>query len=222
MMLLALSSSGPFPSVALCENGTILDYRQGESGHTHSETLMPLLDLLLQENGLSSDKIDIFAADVGPGSFTGVRIGVCAANAMAFVHRKKLIGVSALEALCYGISGRVCAMLDARNASAYMAVYENGRCVHPPEAATVESFLSRLEGCSTFVGDGAEAYSALIEQYSSAGNIISASLRADNVAMIAYQAHLNGATSDEIMPLYLRPSQAERLFEEKNGGNTVS
>lgn len=222
MILLALSSSGPFPSVALCEDGAILDYLEGESGHTHSETLMPLLERLLLNNNIKLDDIDLFSADIGPGSFTGVRIGVCAANAMAFVRNKKLIGVSALEALCFGTNERICAMLDARNDSVYTAVYENGMCVSEPQALTVGQCLSKLESCSLFAGDGALAYREQIEKYIPGARVRTAPLRADNVAMIAYKRYCGGESFEEILPLYLRPSQAERLFEERNSGNKLS
>ena len=222
MILLALSSSGPFPSAALCIDGKLKDYRQGETGHTHSETLMPLLDALLFDNGVSPDQIDVYAADVGPGSFTGVRIGVCAVNAMARAHQKKLIAVSALEALCYGISRRVCAMLDARNRSVYTAIYENGSCLFPPTAAALEDCLAQSEGCALFVGDGAEVYREAIESKVMGSRCQAACLRADHVALLAHAHWKNGEAVDEILPLYLRPSQAERLFEVKHGEHTVS
>ncbi len=216
MILFAVSTSGPRPSVALCKDGAILAYLQGESGHTHSETLMPLADKLLAEAGLDMSKIDAYAADIGPGSFTGVRIGVCAVNAMASIYHKSVVGVSALEALCYGHEGKVCALIDARNGNAYAAVYENGTCRRAPEAIELAPYLAAIDSGMLFAGDGAEAYREQICSNFPDAHFAFGELRADHVALLAYAKLLAGSVEEEIYPMYLRPSQAERLFEERH------
>ncbi len=216
MIILALSSSGPLPSAALCENGKVSGYIQGESGHTHSETLMPLAEALLAEKDISTDKIDIFSADIGPGSFTGVRIGVCAVNAMASVFHKGLVGINALEALCYGHSGNVCALIDARNESAYAALFKDGEYLRQPEAAAIYDYLENIEDGTLFVGDGALAYKDIILSRVKNAAFASGELRADNVAMLAWKHLQYEKAQPEILPMYLRPSQAERLFKEKS------
>ncbi len=215
MILLAISTSGFRPSAAICKDGSILCFIEGEGGHTHSETMMPLTEALMQQASLPLSAIDIFCADIGPGSFTGVRIGVCAINAMAFVNSKGVFGVSALEALAFPYQGRVCSMIDARNESAYYALYEDNRCVIKPQAAPLEDIFSAVPAGTLFVGDGADAYQAQIEKNVQSCAFARAELRADHIALLAHRHLQNERAEKEIYPLYLRPSQAERLFKEK-------
>ncbi len=215
MLTLAISTSGPVASACLLRDGEVFAYRQNEGAGTHSETLMPLLDGLLTENGLSPASIDFFVADTGPGSFTGVRIGVCAANAMAAAMGKPVLGVSSLAALAYGRTGSVCALLDARNGNGYAALYQNGACSIPPRAVVIEDFLSEIPAGTLFVGEGAVLHAQRIAQCVKDSRVEAAQLRADAVARAAWEAYQNGGAERELLPLYLRPSQAERLYKEK-------
>lgn len=214
MQLLAISTSGPVATAALLCEGAVLDVRAGAGG-AHSETLLPAVDALLDAQGLSIADIDLFAADVGPGSFTGVRIGVSTANAMAAARSKPVIGISSLEALAYGLPGRVCPLLDARNGNCYAACYQDGLCLTPPCSMETERFLHNLcDADVTFVGD-VEAFAALLASYAPQSQALNAHVSAQGIALAAWAAYLRGETAREIMPLYLRPSQAERLHGEK-------
>lgn len=196
MNLLALESTDKTASLALlCDDGCRSVVV--ESPLRHEQTLMPAVDALLAEAGLTPDEITALAVDVGPGSFTGVRIGVCHANAMGAALHVPVIGVNALEALAWPLRGDkpVAALIDARNGNGYGALYAaDGSVLIPPAAVEIEPFLASLpENClrtGTGVpnGDGALPL-------------------ARSVAYLAKDRMGAG----EALPLYLRPSQAERL-----------
>lgn len=140
--------------------------------------------------------------DVGPGSFTGVRIGVCLANGFALAMAKPVIPVDALRALYEpyrGGSGLYCALIDARNGNAYAARYRDGRCVEAPRAVELAAYGAGLDGARC-IGD-VPALCAPLELPSAA-----------NVGLAAFTL-LDGAGA-QANPLYLRPSQAERMAGE--------
>mgnify|MGYP000799662314 CR=1 FL=1 len=202
MILLALSTSGRAASAALLKDGCLLAEATRDEGLTHSETSLPLTAELLEQNGLAPADVDVFAADIGPGSFTGVRIGVCAINAMAAACGKPVVAVSSLAALREGLpeeNGPVCALLDARNGNAYAARYRDGRCVEAPRAVELAAYGAGLDGARC-IGD-VPALCAPLELPSAA-----------NVGLAAFTL-LDGAGA-QANPLYLRPSQAERMAGE--------
>lgn len=221
MILLALSTSGRAASAALLKDGRPLAEATRDEGLTHSETILPLAAELLEQSGLAPADVDVFAADIGPGSFTGVRIGVCAINAMAATSGKPAVAVSSLAALREGLPeerGPVCALLDARNGNAYAALFAGEACAMQPAAVTVAELLPALPAGTLFVGDGAEAYRAEIASAVPGARFAPAErnlLIALPVARCAWRAFRAGNTVSEAMPLYLRPTQAERLYKEK-------
>ena len=87
MMMLAVETTAAVASAALMQDGVLIDEREADAGKKHAETLLPLIDALLEENGFTIEQVDVFAVDVGPGSFTGVRIGVSLVNALAFAQQ---------------------------------------------------------------------------------------------------------------------------------------
>lgn len=221
MKLLALSTSGRAASAALIEGDQVLARAFSDDGLTHSETILPLVDSLFGENApFSFDELDAFAADIGPGSFTGVRIGVSIANALAAATGKPVIGVSSLEALARAASQAepVCALIDARHSNCYAAVYDGQNALLPPAALTLEEALENAGESTLFTGDGAAAYEAQIRAAYQGARFAPERLfvlTADMLARPALEALLRGEGKREIFPLYLRPSQAERLFKEK-------
>ncbi|MCE5188268.1 MAG: tRNA (adenosine(37)-N6)-threonylcarbamoyltransferase complex dimerization subunit type 1 TsaB [Eubacteriales bacterium] len=198
MILLALDTTSAVASAALFRDGRLVDERAADSGKKHAETALPLLDELLEENGVSIENVDLFAVDIGPGSFTGVRIGVSLVNALAFATGKKVVPVNALFAL-YTASGErerpVCAMIDARNGNAYAALYQAGVERIVSEGAEIEAFLTRVPADTAFVGD----VHAAAKTYPQAEFVGRAALLRLETAL------------DAVEPLYLRPPQAERL-----------
>ena len=158
---------------------------------------MPAVDDLLAETGLAPTDLTAIAVDVGPGSFTGVRIGVCHGNAMAMALGLPIISVNALEALAYPLldgSGPVAAIIDARNGNGYGALYApDGAVLIPPCAMEIASFLEQLPKDAILSGTGFPGADGALPL-------------AGSVARIA--AHREG--EKVASPLYLRPSQAER------------
>ena len=122
MLMLSLSTSGPIASAAVIKDGQVLSREVGGHGRTHSETITPLCEKALQTAGYTPADMDAFGVDAGPGSFTGVRIGICAANAMAAAFGKPVAAASSLEGLLYGIDN-ACALLDCRNGNGYATSY---------------------------------------------------------------------------------------------------
>lgn len=227
MLILALSSSSPIPSAALCRDGEVIGFARGEAGRAHAETLMPLMESLLDAHGLRPSDMDAFAADTGPGSFTGVRIGLSAINAMAAATGKGVYGINALEAMCLGrAEGEpVCVLLNARNADVYTATYRDGICLSPPAAQGVDETLCACSPGTWLLGDGVAAYRQRIDALAGAPRFFpdseSACVDAAQVARAACIRAKAEAAQKEVYPLYLRSSQAERKKAErdkKDGG----
>ncbi len=191
MKLLALETSDRVASAALYLDGEVRTVF-ADSAKKHAESLLPAVRQLLVIEQLSFGDLDAFAVDVGPGSFTGVRIGVCTANAFGLACQKPVVAVNALEALAFERSGRVLSLIDARNGNAYAALYEDGAEIAAPHACVMDDCLSALGAGAAVVGSAAANPS-----YPTA----------EAIARLA--AARAGARA--VSPLYLRPSQAERM-----------
>lgn len=195
MKILAFETTDAVASVALYIDGEVYE-TVIDTNKRHAESVLPAAEALLSTYGMSTADMDAFAADVGPGSFTGIRIGVCMANALGAAHKKPVIAVNALETLAHPYpNGTVCALIDARNGNAYGGVFENGTAKTEPFACVVEEFLPTLPQDTKLVGTAAQG-----KELPGAGN----------VARIA--AARNGQA--EIAPLYIKLSQAERMWKE--------
>lgn len=194
MNILAFETTDAVASVALYRNGEVFE-TVIDTDRRHAESVLPAAEALLSAHGLSTADMDVFAADVGPGSFTGVRIGVCMANALAAAHRKPAVAVNALEALAEPFGNEtVCALIDARNGNGYGAVFHSGEAIKAPCACVLDEFTADLPGNCRMTG-------------SATGDPKLPS--AASVARIA--AKRTG--EKEIAPLYLKLSQAERLYK---------
>lgn len=216
MLMLALSTSGPVASTALIKDGEVVSFCENKNGLTHSETIMPLCEEALQQQGLFPADMDAFCVDIGPGSFTGVRIGVCAANAMAAAFSRPVIGISSLESLIFD-KENACALIDSRNGNGY-AMAKCSAANLEERAVVVKELLKALPDGITFFGDGGSIHKEAILQalpaarLSEKGNVVNAA----SVGLAAWQKLAEGKTETQVMPLYLRPSQAERLSKEKS------
>lgn len=210
MKLIAISTSAKYPSVAILnDDGTII-MKQDESGRPHSVSLMPLMDELLEANNLNICDMYAIAVDVGPGSFTGVRIGVSTANALAFSAGKKLIPVCSLAALKHLAPpySTVLSLIDARNTNAYGAVYAMGKCIIEPCACNRQDIIAACE-CIGILNDDA----VLVGDCFGQTDIVNAELVIKQALEMLNEDPLN-ATVDCVTPTYLRPSQAERMKNE--------
>lgn len=200
MLMLGISTSSKNPSVAVMEDGKILNCMVDKSGKSHSATLMTLMEKSLNAADASIKDVGCIAVDVGPGSFTGVRIGVSCANALAYSLGVGVIPVCSLAALRNRIpeKGTVCVLLDCRNGNCYAAAYENGREVMSPCPEKTDVILNSMPEGTAFIGDCGEN-----AEYPDAGLVLLEA--AKNII----------PEGTEAVPMYLRPSQAERMRGEK-------
>jgi len=224
MKILAVDTSGPYAGVALMEDGVVTHEIAACHGLTHSQTSLPMIEQALESAGLAPADVDLFAAVVGPGSFTGVRIGVCEAKGLAHACGKRIVGVDALEALAvnaFGFPGLICPILDARRSQVYCAAFRFARGalperVLPDEALPLGDFLGRLPAGETclFLGDGLKAHfpavrAAMGERALSAPASMSF-IHAAAACVIAAERAGEAVESVALEPLYLRAPQAER------------
>ena len=229
MKILAIETSSKICGACLCENDRVLDKLEIDNGLTHSQNLMPLIQNLLEKNSLKIPEIDAFVCDIGPGSFTGIRIGV--ATAMAFVdcsENAKFTGVNSLETLAYNIKedGFIASVIDCKNDNCYYALYElkNGEYneIIPPTAASISEMFETLKGTTntpiTFVGDGVTSYKNEILANIKNAVYASESLNIINTANLALAGFnkIKNSNTEPLTPLYLKKPQAQRQLEEKN------
>ena len=233
MLLLAFETSAKAASVALFDGEKLLGEQYQNTGLTHSQTLMVMAQTLLQQCGKTPADMQAVAVAAGPGSFTGVRIGVAAAKGFAWGKELPLYGVSTLEAMALGLGiteGIVCPVMDARRQQVYNALFEmtGGNCVRLTEdrAISLEELgaeLKKIEKPIFLVGDGSNlCYNTLKDAV--AGLILPPEhrmhQRALGVGLAANAAIARGEAGDALglKPNYLRLSQAERerLEREQN------
>ena len=154
MLILACDTSGAACSVCLLEDDFVRADAFLSVGQTHSRTFMPLLDEMIAKSGYTYAQIDCFASTVGPGSFTGIRIGVSALKVMAMVEKKPAVPVSSLQALAFPFFSQedtlVLPMIDARNRRVFSGAYWNGKEVIREIAGSVETLW---EDCRAFLKD---------------------------------------------------------------------
>lgn len=228
MKILALDSSASPASVVVMGEEKILSHFQLNIGLTHSQTLLPMVQSALSCAQLCVKDMDLLAVSVGPGSFTGVRIGVATVKGLCFPADKPCVGVSTLEAMAYNFLGEnavVFALMDARRSQVYYAIFRifNGQVFRlaPDRAVCVESLKEELASRANekiiFVGDGAAlCYTAYHTMFKHVV-LASENLRyqdAYGVAMAAKKEEQSKGST--LMPTYLRLPQAERELKLKS------
>ena len=226
MLILGIETASSTASVALLQDGTLLAEHSVHHTRTHSETVMPMVERMLIDLGLAPNQLHAIAVNCGPGSFTGVRIGVCAANAMGAALSIPVVGIDALRALYENVRfwpGNVCAMIDANNDSAYFGQYADGDITAQPAAEEVAIYLNSVPSGTLFVGDGAAAYEALIRQMVEGAKIAPEYASLSHASALCRVAERTLQESIEppieALPLYLRPSQAERMWQKLHGAS---
>lgn len=230
MKILGVDSTATAASAAVYCDGKILSLNFSNTGLTHSQTLLPMIESALATAGVNIADIDVFAVSNGPGSFTGVRIGVSAVKGLAQPLNKKCVAVSTLETIakplensgCYAVS-----VMDARCNQVYTAQFNciNGLSrVTDDEALTLDELGERLKNVEqpvVLIGDGTDV--AFKKLNGVLPNVLKAPLSvryqsAANVALAAAEKIENGFEGDSaesILPNYLRLSQAERELKKK-------
>lgn len=223
MNILAVDTAGRSASVALMRDDTLLYETVCNCGLTHSETLMPMVDAALKTAGLHPGDIELYAVTAGPGSFTGLRIGMSAVKGMALVNQTPCAGVSTLEALarCHTGEGVVICAMDARRGQVYWAAFDlaTHERLTPDDAAPVEEaadFARRCKKSVFFVGDGAALCYNVYKQALPCPPALGVG-RAAGAALAAREMWNQGlcVSPARLMPNYLRLSQAERERAER-------
>lgn len=232
MKILAVDTSATSASVAVAEENKLIGAFSINTALTHSQTLIPMIEELLNKTGLSVEEIDAIAVNAGPGSFTGVRIGVSAVKGLAFSRNLPCISVSTLHSMAYNMLGSecvVCAVMDARCSQVYNALFRvSGNTVArltEDRALALSDLKLELQGIAervVLVGDGAIICSEYLN-----GDLKNVELApmnnriqtASSVACAGFEKLRNNEviTCSELMPTYLRLPQAQRELNKKLG-----
>ena len=221
MLILAFESSARPASVALLRDGQLLSQYSQCSQLTHSRTLLPMAEDMLKNAELTLDDVDLFAVAHGPGSFTGIRIGVSTVKGLAWASDKPCVGVSTLEAMAWhglAAGGLICPVMDARRSQVYNALFEirDGKPARltedrPISLEELAAELASFDWPVFLVGDGAELTAKALAAAGLPYTVAPENLRwqsAWGVAMAAQDK--TPGSADTLLPVYLRLSQAER------------
>lgn len=215
MLILGISTSSNIASVALSKDAECIKELNINNNKTHSETLLPLINELLSETNIKLQDINLIACDNGPGSFTGIRIGISTVKAIAESLNIPVIAVSSLEGLAYNIhdSEFICSLIDARNNQVYCGLFDsNHTLIGNYMADDINTILPVINQNKDilFVGDGAVAHKGLLNINNFRSDNL---LHAKNINLCAFNKFSKGEilSADSILPMYLRKSQAERM-----------
>ncbi|MBP3654021.1 MAG: tRNA (adenosine(37)-N6)-threonylcarbamoyltransferase complex dimerization subunit type 1 TsaB [Oscillospiraceae bacterium] len=223
MLTLAFESSAKAASVALCDGENLIAQTTQNCGLTHSVTLLPMAEALLKNTGYKLSDVELFAVAHGPGSFTGIRIGVSAVKGLAWGAEKAAVGVSTLEAMAYnglafGECAVLCCVMDARRGQVYNALFEvrGGKPCRisddrPIALAELAQEVIALNRPVYLIGDG---WAVTEKYFCEAGipyTVAPDPIRLQNAYGVAMAASTKQpGTADDVLPVYLRLSQAER------------
>ena len=229
MRVLALDSTTRAGSVALVADGRVVDEQSGDGSRTHAERLPAELVALADAHGLALADIDLYAVASGPGSFTGLRIGIATMQGLAFVHRRRIVGVSALDALAHAASGAsapgtvIATWMDAHRRDVFAAMYRvtaaapfaaarleelDGPSVDSP-ASILGRWAATLPAADLFVGDGAESFAGEITTMYPSAAVVPPPLIAAAIGRLAIERAAEAVDPAAMRPLYVRRPDAE-------------
>jgi tRNA threonylcarbamoyl adenosine modification protein YeaZ len=230
MKLLAVDTSSKTASVALVSEEKLLGEFTVQTKFTHSQSLMPMVDQMLKQAGVSISEIDGFAASMGPGSYTGLRIGIAAVKAFGFALNKPVYGVETLMAMTDQVKekmGIVLALVDARRDRVYVAGIQRDdqgeRVVLPQQAMAIVDLIRWIGEQAEpvyLMGEGAMRYQEELNTIQPVPNFLSKQYMTPTARTIAWQAldrliAGEAADPDRLVPCYLAKTQAERELEER-------
>ncbi len=232
MKILAVDTATHTGSVALTDNEVVLAEYSLFSKETHSRRLLQAVEYLLAQTGLALNDIDGLAVTIGPGSFTGIRIGLATFKGLALATGKPVVGISTLDALAanFPVADRpVFAVIDARKGEVFTAAYypnEEGRLIKasPELALSPQDLVARIEEQVILIGDGAWSYGEFFEKELGDKAFFAPGpfsfIRASNVAFLAAEKFKAGDLVDvvTIVPTYIRLSEAELKWAGKDSG----
>ena len=237
MKILSIDTASNICGVSVLDDNNLICSLDTNTGRTHSENLMPMINDIFDKTNLQLKDMNLIVCDVGPGSFTGIRIGVATAKAFHDSLSIPCIGISSLESLAYNEKNNlndkevVCSIIDCKNDNCYFALFEKENdtleTLIEPQAESVESSLSILKSyyedtlenpSITFIGDGSELHIDKIKnifpnaKFADSKNNI---LNSYSLALAGLDKFNSGIEIKEVLPLYLKKPQAQRQLEEK-------
>ncbi|MEZ4357886.1 MAG: tRNA (adenosine(37)-N6)-threonylcarbamoyltransferase complex dimerization subunit type 1 TsaB [Eubacteriales bacterium] len=230
MYILAIDTSISVLTCAVSKDDKILAEEYSDVNKTHSTGLMPMVDSILKKACLDIKDIDAFSCTVGPGSFTGLRIGVATVKAFAQAGKKACVAVDTLEALAQNgvlFEGRICPMIDARHGEVYSATFESNadeiKRITDTEAYLVSELLLNMPKVKTlFLGDGADVNEEEIKEVFKENAYFAKKgmryNRASSIISIAFNKINEGKTISfyDLTPVYVKKTQAERNLDNKD------
>lgn len=241
MIILGLDTTTLACSVALLNGDLLTAEFTLNTRKTHSERLLPLIDFLLRECSVEREQLEAVAAAAGPGSFTGIRIGLATARGLAQGLAIPAVGVSTLEALADSVAvpgALICPLLDARRSQVYAALYRREpapeldlELIIPPAATALSALVDRLKGYQQtviFTGEGLQSYGGFLrESMGDRAVLMAPPLRFNRAGLVAWRGHRllaahRGLSYRELLPIYLRRPEAERLAEATKGGAFIA
>lgn len=230
MKILAVDTSTMLSSCSVMENGFVIGDFSINQQKTHSETLIPMIEDMLKRVGIDISEIDLFVSVTGPGSFTGIRIGVTSVKALAMALDKKIVAVNTLEAMAFGVftDENVVPLIDARGERVYYGIYRGyeNSIVEKPSLTMIDELLEKLSITGEeyiFTGDCAKIYEDRILKYPNF-KITHAGLNnciSRNALIIGERLFRENKLSDyfTLSPEYIRESQAQSDLRKKENGS---
>lgn len=231
MKILGIDSSGLVASAAIADEKNIIAEFTVNNKQTHSQTLLPMIEKVVDMSGIELEQIDAIAIAAGPGSFTGLRIGSATAKGIGLALKKPVVSVPTLEGLAYRVSvfdGIICPIMDARRNQVYTGIYKMDKgnlvCLSDQKAVDIHEIMEELEKYDEkviFLGDGVEVQRETIEkEFKKEYCFAPIHLSKQSAAAVAVLGDIyfnQGKAEDaaEHKPIYLRKSQAEREREER-------
>ena len=223
MKILSIDTASNLCTVAILEDNQCKEEIIVDDARNHSEKIMPVIEEAFAKTNLKLTDMDLIVCDKGPGSFTGIRIGVGTVLAFQDSLNIPCIGISSLEALAYNVenSGIICSLIDAKNDNVYFGLFKKGTTYKKIEEfsfKTIYEAISILEKYNniTFVGDGSVTYKELLQnKFKNCILCNKNNLSSFSLGLAGLNAYKNNIDTN-LMPLYLRKSQAERSLEEKS------
>lgn len=218
MKILGVDTSTPIGSVGLIDGERFVAEHTLSIVKAHSSRLMPAIDQILKWGDLTVHDLDACAVGIGPGSFTGIRIGVGTIKSLCYAVKKPIIGVSTLEAIAYNLrytDRLICPILDARKDEVYGAVFRGGEnLLRKSEdlCVPIETLLSQIDDDVIFVGDGLRRYAPVVQEQFGADVPLADPIfnvpRGASIARVGYDRLLNGQSGDyfSLTPNYVRDS----------------
>ncbi|MGL5245214.1 MAG: tRNA (adenosine(37)-N6)-threonylcarbamoyltransferase complex dimerization subunit type 1 TsaB [Sarcina sp.] len=232
MIVLGVDSSSSTATCALISEKGVLGEINLNDKKQHSVLIMDMIDRLLQDCNLTIKDVDGFAISEGPGSFTGLRIGMATLKGLSFGTNKPCLGISSLKGLAYNVinfNGIICPIIDALRNNVYTCLFkvENGELISISDSSclSLDELIEILEAKNEpviFLGDGIEKHKETLSEkvkFSSFAPITSTYPKASSICALALPLLQQGISGNlnTMAPVYLRKSQAEREYEERMG-----